>query len=185
MVSALRGPLPAAHTSSTDVEFHAPPPIDVGQDSLEAETPPQPPWCVTGFRLARTCKTEHTKVYLSPHQRTHRGGVHAQWCSGLNHAPLLTLTDIARCRARKPVPDHSVTHETRMCCDQVVHVGPAWLLLQGSLRVAITTPTEPHCPARVRPSRCRVIQSQPTAPDHAGPGTAFDTNVKHVYYYYY
>jgi hypothetical protein len=110
-------------------------------------------------------------VYLSPHQRT---GFHAYWCSGLNTRPP-SHSDIARCRARKPVPDHSVTHETRMCCDQVVHVGPAWLLLQGSLRVAITTPSEPHCPARVRPSRCRVIQSQPTAPDHAGPGIAFDT----------
>jgi hypothetical protein len=41
--------------------------------------------------------------------------------------------------------------------------------------VAYTTPSEPHCPAQVRPSRSRVIQSLLASPDHAGSGTAFDT----------
>jgi hypothetical protein len=68
MASSLRGLLLAAHTSSTDVEIPAPP-TQVGPDSLEAETPPQPPNCVTGFRSARTCLTVHTEVYLSPHQK--------------------------------------------------------------------------------------------------------------------
>ena len=45
----------------------------------------------------------------------------------------------------------------------------------GSLRVVYTTPSEPHCPAQVRPSRSRVIQSLLAALGHVGSGTAFDT----------
>ena len=42
MVSALRGPLPAAHTSSTDVEFHAPPPV-WGRTHSKLRHPLSPP----------------------------------------------------------------------------------------------------------------------------------------------
>ena len=53
MVSALRGPLPAAHTSSADVEFHAPPPM-WGRTHTRLRHALSPP-LRTDFRLARTC----------------------------------------------------------------------------------------------------------------------------------
>eukprot|EP00242_Pyramimonas_sp_CCMP2087_P008851 CAMPEP_0198226990 /NCGR_PEP_ID=MMETSP1445-20131203/107451_1 /TAXON_ID=36898 /ORGANISM="Pyramimonas sp., Strain CCMP2087" /LENGTH=126 /DNA_ID=CAMNT_0043906933 /DNA_START=152 /DNA_END=532 /DNA_ORIENTATION=+ len=53
-------------------------------------------------------------------------------------------------------------------------LAPSERVCSGSLRVVYTTP-----PSRPAQRECGLsdaaLQSQPTAPDHAGPGTAFDT----------
>jgi hypothetical protein len=91
IVSALRGPLSAAHTSSTDVEFHAPPPM-WGRTHLRLRHP-SAPRCVTGFRLARTCNTQSTQRCTFPRTREHTTVVSTlNGEVGSTHAPLLTLT---------------------------------------------------------------------------------------------
>jgi hypothetical protein len=96
---------------------------------------------------------------------------------GSTHAPLLTLTsrDAERESSCPTTQYHMKCGCVATSSSRGSALAPPERVCLGSLRVAITTPSEPHRPARVRPSRCRVIQSQPTAPDHAGPGTAFDT----------
>jgi hypothetical protein len=135
----------------------------VGPDSLEIETPPQPPAASPAFAWPAPARHSTQRCTFPRTRKLTRVVSSLNGAVGSTHAPPLTEQHMTKCgcAATSSSRGSSLAPPKRVCL--------------APLRVAYTTPSEPHCPAQVRPSRSRVIQSLLAAPDHAGPGTAFDT----------